>query len=1201
MLWPIARFEIVFHLKNPLLYITAGLMLLMTFGAVSSDSVQIGGAVGNVHRNAPVVILQFMTIMSVIGLFIVTAFVSSSVHRDVELGTAELFFSRPIRKRDYLLGRFLGSLAVSVALFIGPALGILIGSFMPWLEAERLGPFSLAPYLYSVAVVVVPNVLFMAAVFFTVTVLTRSMMATYLGVVGFFVAYGMSQMMARDVEAEWIAALLDPFALATVAQATKYWTIVEQNTLLPPLGGLLLGNRLLWLSASVAVLAFGAWRFDPSRGRARRPRAGVEVAGGAPATGTLPTVAPAQPHAVTRHGVRDHLAQAVHLARFETGMVVRSIPFVVIVVFGVVNLLGSMSFLDRMYGTSVLPVTRLMLEAMDGTYLFLMTIVVTFFAGELIWRERTLRLAEVTDALPVPPWVPLVGKLSALALVVTVFTAVGMVATMLFQLAHGYSRLEPLLYAKGFVVAVVPFLLIAVLAVVVQVVAPTKMIGFLVMIVFLMSGAVLDSLDLEHRLYRFAGWPDAPYSDMNGYGHFVAPMVWFGLYWTFLALAMVGAAAALWRRGTDPSWRLRWTQARERAAAAARALVAIGLVGFVATGAFILYNTNVVNEYLPNDVIEARAAEYETLYRQHLGLAQPRITEVEADVDIFPAERRVEIRGRYQVVNTTAEPIPAVHVTIDPAVRVNRFALPGATLRLDDRLRGYAIYDLAAPLAPGAATEVAFDLSVVNPGFVNNGAMNTVAANGTFFNNREFFPLFGYLDERELTDRNLRREHDLPPVHRMAAREDQAARRNNYLTSDSDWITFRTTVSTSADQVAIAPGYLVREWQEGERRFFRYEMDAPILHFFSYLSAAYAVRRDRWHDVDIAVYYHPPHAQNVERMVDSVKKTLDYCTANFGPYQHRQVRILEFPRYASFAQSFPNTIPYSEAIGFIADIGEDDIDTVFYVTAHEVAHQWWAHQVIGANVQGATFMSESLAQYTALVVMEREYGRQRMRRFLKYELDKYLDGRGGELVEEMPLVRVENQGYIHYRKGSVVMYALRDALGEEAVNRALARYVEQTGFQQPPYTVSTELVELLRAAANEPWQQALLTDSLEHITVYSNEVTAATSTALADGRSAVEVTVRARKVRADGQGVETEVALDDWVDVGVRAAPAAAVVLALERRHITAAETTFRFEVSGTPLRAGVDPYCKLVDRDSDDNLRRVTAVAEAKVARMEE
>lgn len=41
-------------------------------------------------------------------------------------------------------------------------------------------------------------------------------------------------------------------------------------------------------------------------------------------------------------------------------------------------------------------------------------------------------------------------------------------------------------------------------------------------------------------------------------------------------------------------------------------------------------------------------------------------------------------------------------------------------------------------------------------------------------------------------------------------------------------------------------------------------------------------------------------------------------------------------------------------------------------------------------------MSETMSQYAALMVMEREYGREQMRRFLKYELDSYLSARGGE-------------------------------------------------------------------------------------------------------------------------------------------------------------------------------------------------------------
>ncbi len=100
-------------------------------------------------------------------------------------------------------------------------------------------------------------------------------------------------------------------------------------------------------------------------------------------------------------------------------------------------------------------------------------------------------------------------------------------------------------------------------------------------------------------------------------------------------------------------------------------------------------------------------------------------------------------------------------------------------------------------------------------------------------------------------------------------------------------------------------------------------------------------------------------------VISGVKDSLEYFSREFSPYQYRQLRILEFPAYAAFAQSFPNTIPYSESIGFVADIEEDDVDNVFYVTAHEVAHQWWAHQVMGANTQGGTVVVENHAYHYA--------------------------------------------------------------------------------------------------------------------------------------------------------------------------------------------------------------------------------------------
>jgi aminopeptidase N len=329
-------------------------------------------------------------------------------------------------------------------------------------------------------------------------------------------------------------------------------------------------------------------------------------------------------------------------------------------------------------------------------------------------------------------------------------------------------------------------------------------------------------------------------------------------------------------------------------------------------------------------------------------------------------------------------------------------------------------------------------------------------------------------------------------------------------------------------------------------------------------------------------------------MVDATKKSLDYFTVAFSPYQHRQVRIVEFPGYDRYAQSFPNTIPYSESIGFIADLRDpENIDYVFYVTAHEVAHQWWAHQVIGADVQGSTVMSETLAQYSALMVMEKEYGREQMRRFLKYELDRYLAGRGRETQRELPLMRVENQPYIHYNKGSLVMYALREYIGEDTVNRVLAEYIRDVGFQRAPYTTSRELVDRLRAATPAEYAY-LIEDLFETITLYDNRAKAARAEELAEGGWLVEIDVETRKLRADESGVEQQVALADFIEVGVMGERTDAdgvtreVPLVLEKRRFDAETATIVLKVDEKPTRAGIDPRVLLVDRDPDDNLKSI-------------
>jgi ABC-type transport system involved in multi-copper enzyme maturation permease subunit len=1202
MLARIFAFEVRYQIRQPLFWVAAALFFLLTFGAVTTDVVQVGGSIGSVNRNAPFVLMQILLVMTVIGTFLTTAFAAGSVHRDFETQADAIFFSLPIRKADYLFGRLSGSLAISWLVYLAVLLAVAIGGLMPWLEPERIGPFRLAPYVFSMLAFVLPNVIITGAIFFALATLTRSLLYTYAGVVIFFVAYTISNILLDDIENRNLVALLDPYGFGAFELVTRYWTVAEKNEGLMPLRGALLENRLLWLAVSAAVMAFTWARFklttvagSRARGRRGAPAPAASTPPGVPehaaAAGPLPAAAQS-------FGAGTTWTHFLRQTRIETIGVLRGIPFLIMLFAGLFNVFGGTYSLDDLYGTRIYPVTNLMLRAIGGNFGLFIFLVLTFYSGDLVWRERNLRMSDLFDALPVRTWVGWASKLAALAGILLAMLVAVFLTCVGIQAFTGYTHFEIPLYLEGlFLVAMPQFLFYAALCLFVQVMVDNKYIGWLVSSLFYIAGFVLPALRLDHHLYRFGTAPDAPYSDMNGFGHFVQPLSWFFLYWGLVCAGLVCVAHLFWVRGSEATFALRLRQARHRLTRPAAATLLAAIAGSVATGGFIFYNTNVLNHYRPTKTRFDRQAEYEKKYRRFLRLPQPRVTDVYADVDIDPERRSVAIRGHYILENRTGAPVDRLHLYLNPDVRVLSLEPEGARPETVDEDLGYRIFRLDPPLGPGARMQVTYDLAVENRGFVNNGSRNEIVYNGTFFNSFDFFPHVGYVSRNaELDDPNERRRRDLPPVQRFPKIDDTAARGDNYLSGEADWIRFATTVSTSPDQIAIAPGYLKREWVENGRRYFRYEMDSPILDFFAYLSARYAVKRDRWNDVAIEIDYHPDHPYNVDRMIAAVKASLDYFTTRFGPYQHHQVRIVEFPRYARFAQSFPNTIPFSESIGFIARLDDrpDAIDYVSYVTAHEVAHQWWAHQVMGGNVQGATLMSETMSQYSALMVMEHMNGRGKMRRFLKYELDRYLAGRGGERIEELPIYLVEDQPYIHYRKGSLVMYALKDYVGEEPLNRALAEYVRAVAFQKPPYTCSLEFLDYIKRAV-PPDRQAILDDLFRNITLYENKATQATWSKREDGKYIVRIEVAAAKYRADGKGRETPSPLDDWIDIGVFGArdpkgPSEGRLLALEKRRVDGSGSTFEMVVDEEPKKAGIDPFNKLIDRNPGDNLVSVSA-----------
>jgi ABC-type transport system involved in multi-copper enzyme maturation permease subunit len=1182
----IAGFEARYQMRSPVFWVSGIIFFLLTFAATTVSQVQVGG-VGNVWKNSPFALVQVCGTMDVFFIFALIAFVANIVVRDDETGYGPIVRSTRITKFDYLFGRFTGAFGATTALALFIPLGILIGSFMPWVDPQRIGPFHAEHYLYTYFVIMLPTLLMLAAAFFALATATRSMMATYVGGVAFLIGYLVLLVLFQKPQYDHIVGILEPFGMGAVAEITKYWTTSDRNTILPPLAQVMLLNRAIYLGLAMVLLAaaFWAYRFEAKGVTGAKPEKS-ETPPQRPVSGPLPA-----PH-FDRRSVR---VMAWRWTRFEMGQVFKSPAFFVLLALGLLNALGSLIGVGERSDWVVLPVTNLTINALNGAFTIIPLIVAIYYAGELVWRERDRRTHEVLGAVPVPDWAFVVPKIAAISLVLAAMLACSVVMAMIVQAFYGYTNFEIGHYLLWYVVPnTFEAVELAALAIFVQTVVGHKYVGWGVMALVIVAQIALGNVGYDHHLYIYGTSYEVPLSDMNGQGQFWIGRAWFQVYWLSFALILSILSYGLWRRGAETRFFPRLARLPRRMKGFAGVLMAAAVILCAGAGAFIYYNTVVLNEYRNKVSDEAWNADYErALYGFHT-VPQPHVTDETLNVAIYPHETRVETTGFYKVVNRTGKPLPVVHVRFPRELRVVDLSVTGAHVKQRFGRFNYVIYAFDKPLAPGATAEIHFRTVWEQKGFKNSANLTRIVDNGTFVNNLEIAPSIGMDQTNLLRSLVARRRQHLTGEMRPPKLEDPTAPLGGPF-PNSDWVNADITVSTVADQTPIAPGYKVSDVTRDGRRTVRFKSDAPILAFFSMQSAAYAERHDKWKNVDLTVYYDPHHPYQIGRMITAMKASFDVLTQAFGPYQFRQARILEFPGYANFAQSFANTVPYSENLGFIQDdsairADTDKIDLVTFVTAHELGHQWWGHQLTSANMQGGTMLVETMAQYSAMLVMEHLYGPEHVRKFLKSELDAYLRNRGSEEVEELPLYRVEDQGYIHYRKGAVIMYRLKETVGEAVVDRTLRRMLAAYAFKGAPYPTTLDFLKVLRQEAG-PKYDALITDLFEKITLYDLHADGMVVTKRHDGRFDVALTVDAHKYYADGRGKQTDAKMDEDVPAGLfTARPDAAdfgkdKILSLKPVHIVSGRQVLHFVTDKAPKVGGIDPYNMWIDRNSDDNL----------------
>lgn len=1197
MFGAIYLFEIKQGLRKPATYLFAAFMLALSMllamiatGVISTLETDSLLTVNSAHSIADYLIATNADALGLINSIILISVIATAVQKDYQYQMHPFFFTAPITKAAYFFGRFFGGFTLAVLIFSCALLGLFVGFAMGY-GHPSLGPFKLWNFLQPFLIFVLPNIFLQGIIYFALTTFLRNTLVSYLVAILIVVIQFAAMLLTEDMDNKSIAALLEPSGRTAFLQATEYWTPAQKNTLYIPFKEDILFNRLLWTGIACIITVWSYWRFNfsqylqPLHWWKRNTKESVLIVNKYESLADIP-----QPK--IRHGFIPQLNRFVYLSWYELRKIIQSPFYIIICVLGLAITLLVFIFSATWNDSETYPLTYRIIEQIRGGFYFVLLIFSVFYTGTAVWKEKAYKMDELLGVTFIRNSTLYFARFAGVWLSVGIILVISVLTGICLQIYEGFWQIELVQYLIYLAEAMVSYGIIILLCMAVQTLFSNKYIGYFVSLIpILFVAIILSALRIENPLLFFnSSGASLPYSDMNGYGgkHFV--WLWYKSYWLSFVLALSCLALLVFFRGKEKQFLSRYRLNSENCRKNWIAFAAMLLV-VLASGWYISQENKKLNLGFTEKKKQQLQIDYEKQYKRFASKSQPRVKSVYAEVDIFPSEQAMDAKVRFTLVNKTADIIDTLLVNyngkVAPQFHYKRIE-PNRDFEIveDNQEVGVQLLQLNGGLHPGDSLEVSMELEYRQTSAFSNQE-TAIIRNGTFFNNY-YFISFGYNPQAESSNNAFRKKNNLDAKDRTNALEDTTAQQNNYISHDADWIDFECIISTESDQIAIAPGYLQNKWQKDGRSFFHYKMDSPILNFYAFQSAAYEVAVDRWNDVAIEIYYHPGHDYNIAEMIKSIKASLEYYSQAFGPYQHRQIRIIEFPRYAGFAQSFPNTIPYSEEIGFLTKAPEnpEEINMPFYITAHEVAHQWWAHQVVGANMQGGEMLSESLSQYSALMVMEKEYGRSAMKRFLRHELNDYLTSRTFETKREVPLSRVERQAYIYYNKGSLVFYALRDYLGEEVLNGAIRKYLDQYKFQGPPYSRSLDLIACIREVTPDSLAH-VITDLFDHITLYESYVKSLSSKPLSDGRYEVTVTLGIAKFYADETGKENRA---DWhteyVDLGIFAADneGKEKELLLTKITMDEPEKTLRFVVNEKPESVGVDPYYKLIDRRTSNN-----------------
>lgn len=1170
MLSHLLRFELKYHFKQITFKIAALIFFLLGIAAMQ------GGFGGEVYKNGPYAITNITGLLSLCSIFAGTLFCASVVLRDPTYKMDAIVFATSVKRLPYFITRLSGLFIAVFLTLCCAAAGMLAGTFL--VPAEELGAFNIFYFIQPLLTFGFPNVLLCCSLIFCVGLLTGNVRAVYAAGVLLYVLYwvgsilGNSPLLATSSPSPdgpgTLSLLADPFGLSAFFSETRSWTTAQRNSLLFPLKGIFLSNRLLWtgFASLLLVLGYRFFRFQvklPASGKHKRSLKSVAVI-------------PYKRMTVNPQGFSYHWNAFYSQLKLETISMFRHIPFMVMMILWI--FMYAVETKDSLFGgpysIKAYPSTAFLLQEFSTIKPAMLLII--FYAAELIWRERTVNIQSLVYSTPVKNIVPWAAKTASLGILIAAIVTANIGIGIGLQLANGYTQLELPLYASLYYYSGFPLLLFAVLAVFIMSFTQNKYLGMLLCLVIAAIILFSGRLGIEHYLLRYASVPELLYSVMNGFGHYAKAFNWYMLYWSGLAVVLSLITIALWQNSRQLSFWQRLRTAGSQWEKPGKLILFMGLLIWIGAGSWIYQQTNITGKYKTKLAQKEWQLDYEKKYKSLADVYQPVIKEVKTVVDLYPEQQRYTVKGTYRLKNESATPVTVLWLGTDPEVSSTSFSVPSSKKGLYDQDFNEQRYDLLTPLLPGKEIEIRFSLEAIRSGFVPFNNEHSVVENGSYIELEKYLPFLGYNDRYESGDKMARKKKGLPekPVS---------------LPADTLYhlVDYETTISTMADQQIVTVGQLQKQWKNGGRNYFHYKTTQPSNFMLALSSARYASIKEDHKGIALNIYYQPGQTYNLPAIMQGMKDALDYGIEHFGPYPYKHLTLAEVPQYRGAATAYPGVMFSVEKINFMSNYSDTTkMNQAYAITAHETAHQWWGARFDPAAVPGNKLLTESLAKYIENMVLEHRFGKMYLRNYLQTDNRLYSLYRSME-EEEMPLDSAIGQPFVYYQKGGLAMYALKENLGEEKLTHALqnlwAKHTEQ-GSKASPENLKQELY---RDAS--PAQIALINDQLNKMITWSMKLSLIECKQLADGR--FSITVQANIIKNNGTYHSFKpLPVNDDIEIAVfEQRPETwarhTQPLYLQKHHFTNGKTQLTMIVNKKPEAVAIDPYGYMLEENQQDNI----------------